>query len=449
MELRGVRRTDLHVVEGDPTGTPVACGAGPRGRGTRRRARRPSALRHVADLESCILGAAPGDTIEIAADAIPAQSIEVVPGKSFTLRPASGFAPVFADFSSIFAAGGDEDVTVVIEGLTIEHGFIRLVQGGSGTFDVTIRNDTILQSSNFNDAISVGGSLAEPPSGPTLFRIEDNEIAIAIDPTDAVSAISVGDFQGDGNVGTVQRNVIHQVGGGQAGAIEILNINVTLEVDVIANRVSGTNFNSGVDIVQALGGGVVARVINNALSGQVDTAGPPGAISLSVIAGDADFTVVNNTVAYNERGILVGGRADLGATISGVIANNIVAFNDAGLSIEQPFAAIVPNEFNLVFGNGLDFFTPGANTLAVDPLFVSMDDLSLQADSPARNAGSNARVPPDVTVDLAGRARIIDTIVDLGAYEVPEPSGAAGAVAAGLALAALRRRRDELGDRAR
>src|SRR5690606_19231056 len=130
----------------------------------------------IEDLETCILlGAAPGDTIEIAADAIPAQSVAVSPGKSFTLRPAFSFTPVFADFSSIFAAGGDEDVTVVIEGITIERGNIRLVQGGAGTFDVTIRHNTILQTSTFNNAISVSSGNTAPPYGPTLFRVEDNE----------------------------------------------------------------------------------------------------------------------------------------------------------------------------------------------------------------------------------------------------------------------------------
>ena len=43
----------------------------------------------------------------------------------------------------------------------------------------------------------------------------------------------------------------------------------------------------------------------------------------------------------------------------------------------------------------------------------------LSAGSPAINAGNNADVPSGVTTDLAGNPRIIDGVVDMGAYESP------------------------------
>jgi hypothetical protein len=44
-------------------------------------------------------------------------------------------------------------------------------------------------------------------------------------------------------------------------------------------------------------------------------------------------------------------------------------------------------------------------------------DLHLKTDSPAINAGDNSLVPVGVTVDLDNNARIVGTIVDMGAYE--------------------------------
>jgi hypothetical protein len=376
---------------------------------------------NIASLQACVNAAASGDVIEIAANAIPAQSVSIPasgnPPKSLTLRPAAGFTPTFADFSSIFAAGGDVDVTIVIEGITIARGAIRARQGGEGTFRVTFRGNRVLDTTSFGAAFEVSSGNTQPPYGPTLFQIEQNQIDISVDPTDQVSGISVGGFQGGTNVGTIVGNTIHQVGGGQNGAIDIANGDVTLQVDVIGNQISGSNFNEGVGIFQfAPNGTVVARIINNAISGQVDAAGAPAAISLNVSQGTATFTVVNNTAAYNDGGLLLGGRADLGASIAAVIANNVFAFNENGVNIDPDFSSVV-NEFNVVFGNGSNFYAPGPGTLFSDPLLVGPANFRLRKGSPARDAGRNSRVPPDITTDVVGAARIHDGVVDIGAFE--------------------------------
>jgi hypothetical protein len=382
----------------------------------------PAPCNDIADLQACVNAAGSGDVIEIAANAIPGgQSINIPesgqPRKSLTLRPAAGFTPVFGDFTTIFAAGGDEDVTILIEGLTIERGRIGASQGGEGTFNVTYRDNRILGTASFGDALQIRSGNTQPPYGPTLFLIENNEIHINVDPTDQVSGISVGGFQGGVNVGSIVGNVIRQFGGDQNGAIDIANGNAVLEVDVIGNQISGSNFNEGVGIFQfAESGETTARIINNAISGQTDDAGAPAAISLNVSQGTARFTVLNNTAAFNDGGLLFGGRPDLGASASALIANNIFAFNDSGVSISD-FDTTTINEFNLVFGNGRNFYTPGPGTVIEDPLFVSPDNLRTRLGSPARDAGDNALVPPDIAVDVVGNPRIQDGTVDIGAFE--------------------------------
>ena len=56
-----------------------------------------------------------------------------------------------------------------------------------------------------------------------------------------------------------------------------------------------------------------------------------------------------------------------------------------------------------------------------DPQFISASDLRLHQTSPCIDAGANAFAP--MPYDLDGNPRIIDGIVDMGAYEyIPEPS---------------------------
>jgi len=58
----------------------------------------------------------------------------------------------------------------------------------------------------------------------------------------------------------------------------------------------------------------------------------------------------------------------------------------------------------------------GAGNIDVDPLFAD-SDLRLSADSPCKDAGDNNAVPDGVTTDLDARPRIVNGIVDMGAYE--------------------------------
>ncbi|MDH4238283.1 MAG: right-handed parallel beta-helix repeat-containing protein [Phycisphaerae bacterium] len=62
---------------------------------------------------------------------------------------------------------------------------------------------------------------------------------------------------------------------------------------------------------------------------------------------------------------------------------------------------------------------PGQGNINVDPGFIDPEnnDYHLLPDSPCVNAGDNSAVPPSLLTDLDGDPRIIDVIVDMGAYE--------------------------------
>lgn len=394
----------------------------------------PSTATHCGngdELETCIAqGIRDGGIVEVAANDIAAQSVSIT-GKSFTLRPHPGFVPTFGSGTAIIARGSEADVEVVIEGLVIASGLIAARQAGPHRLEATIRDNEIQRSSNV--AIEVD-SLLPSNAGPTLVRVENNRVTIDRSQTFSASVSAVrGSFAASGGVNdlVIRGNAVDQRNTGQAGAIEISNSAGSLTLDVIGNRIDGADFNNGVQIVEGAAATTSGLVANNAVSGQVSSGGVTGAIGVRLDGSGSDLAIVNNSVAFNESGIRIDG---LSNSADVVIANNVIAFNDLGLLVQIDPAT---NESNLVFGNGFDLFTPGPGTVALDPLFVP-DDLALSALSPARDAGDDAFVPIDLSVDINGNPRIVGPSVDIGAFEVPEP-GAGVAAAALAALATLRR----------
>ena len=205
--------------------------------------------------------------------------------------------------------------------------------------------------------------------------------------------------------------------------------------DVVANRISGTAYVDGINIF----GRVAVRLFDNLIVGQASIGVSRGGVVLQPVLGDIDATVVNNTISGNETGIVV--LFENGSTVGGLVANNIVSGNETGISIPAVTATTLENRDNLVFGNGVDSFTPGPGTVTEDPRFAGPGDYHLGAGSPAIDAGDDSAVPGDLTTDLDGSPRIQGSHVDLGAFEtVPEPTTLLSGGATLLALHALGRR---------
>src|SRR5690606_16781925 len=131
---------------------------------------------------------------------------------------------------------------------------------------------------------------------------------------------------------------------GQASAVFVANTSGTLEAEVLGNRIDGAGFNIGIEIRQDGGGSSSAWVMSNVVRGQVGEAGRPGAITAYANAGTLAVQVINNSVVANAEGISISGRADLGAVVSGTVANNLVAGNaHTGISIDPEHAPAVSN----------------------------------------------------------------------------------------------------------
>jgi hypothetical protein len=198
--------------------------------------------------------------------------------------------------------------------------------------------------------------------------------------------------------------------------------------------ITGVDYGEGIDVrQQGVGGTTTARILGNVVTGQGTAGEGPGAIQVYASEGAIAVSILNNTIVGNRYGIAIGGRPDLGASLSGTVANNVIANNQlrAGLTIDE-FRATVETRFNLFFGNGPELESPlplGPGSIEADPRFVGPADLHLRPTSPAVNAGDTSLVPADVTTDAGGDPRTVLT-VDLGAYELQAPVPAL-AVAAG------------------
>jgi hypothetical protein len=370
-----------------------------------------------ATLQACIDGADPGDVVEIATNTAIDESLEV--SKSLSLRPAAGFSPVIAALNSILLLNpAGEANAIVIEDLTLERGFVSAVQVSTDALDVRIAGLEVRDT--FNGRAEIEVRTGQPgPFGPVTFEVSSNDLTVPTGQFNGAGAISIQGGNAATMRGVVRDNTILHFDGQQRGAIEVSNAIADLDVDVIGNRISGTNYNEGVSFFQFAEGIAQVRFINNLVTGQVAEAGAPGAFVVNVSGGSAQFEILNNTAAASDRGILVSGRTDLGATVSGLIANNVVAdITGVGVGVDPELDVV--NEFNLVFNTGSDFFTPGPGTLFVDPRFVGGDDFHLSAASQAVNAGNADRVPADITTDLDGLPRILGAGVDLGAFELQE-----------------------------
>lgn len=363
-----------------------------------------------ANLQDCIDNIGSGDTIEIAINTVN-ESLTI--GKSLTLKPASGYSPRLGNgitANTIIAnSTGTTNNAVTIEGLTIAFGIITITHESSGTFTLNLVDNTIEKSFTYAAPIRfwpING-------GMTYFNISSNNMTVPIDS----SAHGIQLHTNSNIEGSIKNNMIVMEGTTQGSAIEVTNLSsASAAVEILGNKIDGTNMNNGILIYQYTSGcHTNTTIANNLITGQAGNTGGPGALTFYVTDGTVNLQVINNTVVDNEKGIAL--YCDTGTT-TGKIANNIIANNTlSGLYIDSNVASAVSNNHNLVYNNGSNDFTAGTGTLYVDPFFIGVDDYRLQPGSAAINNGDNASVPSGITTDIRGNPRIFRSVVDIGAYE--------------------------------
>jgi hypothetical protein len=143
----------------------------------------------------------------------------------------------------------------------------------------------------------------------------------------------------------------------------------------------------------------------------------------------ADIQMVNCTVTGNLAQANAAGLYVMMAPVASSVANCIF-WNNTSLGGPQQDEIVryggtlmTVNNSNVEDG----WSGPGWANIDADPHFVDpqASDFRLETDSPSLDGGLNLSLPPDVTIDLDGEARIVAAAVDMGAYEVQQGSACA------------------------
>jgi hypothetical protein len=373
-------------------------------------------------LQACIDGAAPGDTVQIGADdllfpdAYTAVDEFITIGKSLTLRAAVGIDAVFAPTRGIAVLSpASGPVNVRIEDLVFRRGSIFVGHESTGASTYTLSRLRMVEADNTTTdcMIRLTGSGAGTPN----FVIGDSTIVASQPAGVPRGAVCADRFIGSWQVDLFRNRIRGENGvfgsgisiGGSAGGFVTLG----------ANRISGSRFARGIKVSQNAGSPANRVTLqNNVVQGQDNLGSAEYAIAVNLT--NTDVHVVNNTVINGAAGLAINAPTTSGN--SGRVANNLIAFNsDIGLFIDDRVAAVVPNRYNLVHGNGTDAFTPGTGTVTLAPVLTSPRNPRLSGTSPALNAGNNADAPTFLlgpTFDADGELRIVGPAVDIGAFEM-------------------------------
>lgn len=203
---------------------------------------------------------------------------------------------------------------------------------------------------------------------------------------------------------------------GQGGAIYTTNTSVTLAGCLLSSNVAGSAGRGG----------------------QFPTPAPDGAPGQGAgVFTSGGLVVVRNCTFANNTSF---GTTSALVSQAGDVANTIFYFN-TGAGVQSQLAQTNATSVQYTCMQNLGSGLTGPGNIASDPLFMDPDgpdniagnaddDYSLRSASPCIDRGSNALVPPLLTLDLAARPRRSDIrevadlgsgsppVVDMGAFEV-------------------------------
>jgi len=130
-------------------------------------------------------------------------------------------------------------------------------------------------------------------------------------------------------------------------------------------------------------------------------------------------TIANNGSEGDSGAIELRGGGSILSIDNSILWGN---YRDGG--IQDQYAAVYPNATNRADYTCMQGWTGsfgGVGNFGDDPQFAGPANFRLLETSPCVNAGDNNSLPAGTNVDLDGATRILEGVVDLGAYESTEP----------------------------
>lgn len=397
-------------------------------------------------IQAAIDAAAPGDTVTVA----PGTYFENISflGKDITVHSSGGAAVTTIDgqdLGSVVTIANGESSAAVLQGFTIQNGYVRGPNVGGG-ITILDSSPTIIENVITRNIGEQGGGISARLGAPLIAQntisknrgcqgnglelsatsatvrsneIHDNFRARCPTTGDGGGGIRIvgGDPLIIGNLISGNANTSGAAIGGSIASAQVIG---NLVVDNVGHEAGIVQVHSGWDAV----------VANNVIARNVTTYGAAG-ISIKLDLG-SPTRVINNTIYGNVSswdgtdGIVMG---NWGATP--VVANNIIQASD-GLAIvcDVPQPNAKSNNF---FTSGPELAGADCGDLLAGDVNISLDpgmvapelgDFSLLPGSPLVDAADNVESPAD---DFFGTSRPVDgdengqSQSDIGAIELNTP----------------------------
>ena len=297
-----------------------------------------------------------------------------------------------------------------------------------------------------------GGAISATPSGAvTLLAFEVDSCLFADNRADDRGAGIWYRVSGDATAQVVIKNsrFANNRAGGQGAALFARSSFGSVANDTLANcsffgnETDGSSTindgEGGAVFLRGSQGGIRNHTIVNCLFAENSASERGGAIgTTSTVSspGTLNTTILNCTFSANSTsgaGGAIHAEGSEGENTTAVV-NSILWGNTAGGASDAVFSngADCSLAYSDVEGAIPNDVTDGGSNFSADPQWLDPEeeDFRISACSPARNAGLNSALPPDlpdidsdgditetISIDLGGANRIFEDTIDLGAYE--------------------------------
>ncbi len=302
-----------------------------------------------------------------------------------------------------------------------------------------IDSSLVLDGFTITAANADAGATTVAVNGRFVYRDEGGGMAIA----GAAPIIRYCTFTG---------NHVGYLGGGMA----ILSASPFILHCIFLDNVSGSSgggiFLSGTPFLShcifsgntaQFGGGMYNQttfsIINSIFSGNTATNSGGGIYNSTRSAPDVVNTAFWGNTAVQNGGGIYNSTSPIKITNVTISGNTATQGAEWYNNVNLLYSGIPVIRNSIIWGNGIyrssndDDFSNSQYSLIqgedgsgtgnidgiTDPMFVNptAGDYRLQACSPAINAGNNVDIPAGITADIGGNTRIVNDIVDMGAYE--------------------------------
>ncbi len=347
----------------------------------------PGAVPCNGMLQACINASAANDTVLVATSSPIAESVTI--NKSFVLRAAPGYRPVFSAGNTISGAlSGAGAATWHVEGFTLQSGFVAVNVSNGTQVDVVIRRMHVEADLSGAAEISVYKSGAATTT--LSYDLSENVLSYFWDTFDGAlrAALQVLDGGTGTTSGRIRENRVTATGSSSIGIL-VSTADRTHRTEVIGNEVlggrSGSIFVRQGSLISATGGTLTALLFNNVVRSATAGTRTAYGIKVDVYDGSANVRAWHNTVVDAFYGVNL--YVDPSATsIGGSIRANVFAYLlTSGIQRAGSVGPVTDSD-NLFFETAETPATPGLSPTSVfaDPRLRRVpEDPHLLPGSPA------------------------------------------------------------------